>query len=250
MSGKIKLSNGRRAMAAFLSYAQRVPTIPVARRINLTPLIETRAELASRPSWSAIFLRAYALVCAESPHLRRVWVAWPRAYLYEHSHSVCSVAVEREFEGERIVLGSPIVRPEAASLAEIDGHLRHLQQADVWSISRYRMALRFGRMPCILQRLLLWQRLDWSGRKRVKYLGTFGLTNYGKLGAESLHPIGPQTTVLTLGPISPSGDVTVKLVYDHRVLDGSDIARALVRLDEVLHTRVLAELRQPLAQAA
>jgi hypothetical protein len=237
-------------MAAFLEYAKHIPTIPVARHMRLAPLAKARALLPSRPSWTSIFIRAYALVCAEFAPLRRVWVSWPWAHLYEHPHSVCAVAIERQYEGENVILTSPIDRPEAANLDEIDAHLRHFQQADVWSISRFRMALRFGWMPSWLQRLLLWHRLDLSGRRRVKYLGTFGMSNYGRLGAESLHPVGPQTTILTLGPINDNAEVTVKLVYDHRVLDGADIARALARLDEVLHTTLLAELQQASRQVA
>jgi hypothetical protein len=250
MSRRIKLSSARRGMVAFLSYSQRIPTIPVARPMKLSALAQARKQLAVRPSWSAIFIRSYALVCQEMAQLRRVWVSWPRPYLYEHSYPVCSVAVEREYQGERLILPSKIDRPADASIQEIDGYLQHFQQADIWSISRYRMALRFGLLPRFLQRLLMWVRLDTSGPRRVKYIGTFGLTNYGKLGAESLHPIGPATSFLTLGPISPDGEVTVKLVYDHRVLDGSDIARALARLDEVLQTTALAELRQGSAKAA
>ena len=98
-------------------------------------------------------------------------------------------------------------------------------------------------MPTLLQRFFLWQKLDLSGPRRVKYIGTFGLTNYGMLGAESLHPRGPQTTVLTLGPIRPAGETTVKLVYDHRVTDGGYVARSLNYLEEVLHSSVLDELR-------
>jgi len=250
MSGRIKLSSGRRALAAILNYAHRIPTIPVMRQMNLAPLLEARARVASRPSWSAVFIRAYAQVCTEFPPLRRVWVNWPRPYLYEHPHTVCAVAVEREWQGERIVLATPIFQPEAATLDEVEMQLRHFQQADVWSNSRFRLMLRFGRLPRMLQRLFLWHRLDLSGPRRVKYLGTFGLTNYGNLGAESLPPKGPQTTLLTLGPISRDGEVTVKLVYDHRVLDGADVARALVRLDEVLHTTTLAELELAARQAA
>jgi pyruvate/2-oxoglutarate dehydrogenase complex dihydrolipoamide acyltransferase (E2) component len=89
----------------------------------------------------------------------------------------------------------------------------------------------------------MWQKLDISGKQRAKYIGTFGFTNYGMLGAESLHPLGPTTTVMTLSPISPDGDVTVKLVYDHRVLDGSYVARSLAHLQEVLHQTILPELQ-------
>jgi hypothetical protein len=37
--------------------------------------------------------------------------------------------------------------------------------------------------------------------------------------------------------------VDVRLVYDHRVLDGALIARALADLERVLHHEILVELR-------
>ena len=43
--------------------------------------------------------------------------------------------------------------------------------------------------------------------------------------------------------IATDGTVTVRLVYDHRVLDGAAVARALARLEEVLRGAVVAELR-------
>lgn len=245
MHESLPLSNARRAMAEMLRYAQKVPTVPVARQFNVDELIAARDYLEEPPSWSAIFIRAYALVCARFFHLRRAWISWPSPRLHQHAHGVCAVAIEREWQGERVVLMGRIVKPEETSLAVIQKHLHDLQQADVWSISSFRMSLRFGALPTILQRLALWTRLDWSGRRRVKNIGSFGFTNYGMLGAESLHPLGPQTTVMTLGPIGPGGDVTVKLIYDHRVLDGGYIARSLAYLDEILHETILAELRRP-----
>jgi hypothetical protein len=79
--------------------------------------------------------------------------------------------------------------------------------------------------------------------KRAKRFGTFGLTSYGALGAESLHPISPLTTTLTFGPIDESGDVVVKLIYDHRVLDGAYVARRLRDLEASLQGPILDELR-------
>jgi hypothetical protein len=94
-----------------------------------------------------------------------------------------------------------------------------------------------------VRRLLWWSTLNISGFKRAKRFGTFGLTSYGALGAESLHPISPLTTTLTFGPISPQGDVVVKLIYDHRVLDGAYIARRLKDIETTLKGAVLDELR-------
>ena len=83
-----------------------------------------------------------------------------------------------------------------------------------------------------------------SGYKRCKRFGTFGLSSYGNLGAENLHPISPLTTTLTYGPIDPAtGQVVVKLIYDHRVLDGAYIARRLRDIEEALNGPIRNELR-------
>ncbi len=48
---------------------------------------------------------------------------------------------------------------------------------------------------------------------------------------------------MTYGPIDPeTGRVTVKLIYDHRVLDGAYVARRLADLENMLRGRILDEL--------
>ena len=69
------------------------------------------------------------------------------------------------------------------------------------------------------------------------------LSVYSSLGAESLHPLSPLTTTLNYGTINDDGTVWVRLIYDHRVFDGATAARALAKLEEVLHGPILAELR-------
>ena len=59
----------------------------------------------------------------------------------------------------------------------------------------------------------------------------------------ALHPLSPLTTTLTYGVIGPDGSCDVRLVYDHRVLDGAVVARALARLEEELTGPVCDELR-------
>jgi hypothetical protein len=96
-----------------------------------------------------------------------------------------------------------------------------------------------------VRRFLWWSTLNISGFKRCKRFGTFGLSTYGSLGAEQLHPISPLTTTLTFGPIDPvAGRVIVKLIYDHRVLDGAFVARRLKEIEETLNGAILDELLQ------
>ena len=90
--------------------------------------------------------------------------------------------------------------------------------------------------------MLWWLGLN-VGRQRGNYFGTFTVTVYSGLGAESLHPLSPTTTTLTYGVIPHDGVVDVRLVYDHRVMDGATVARALEALEAELTSDGLAELR-------
>jgi pyruvate/2-oxoglutarate dehydrogenase complex dihydrolipoamide acyltransferase (E2) component len=76
----------------------------------------------------------------------------------------------------------------------------------------------------------------------VYRFGTFGVSNYGQWGAESLRPLSPTTTLLTIGPIGDDGHASVKIIYDHRVLDGAFVARCLAELEETLNAEIAREL--------
>src|SRR5271154_5199431 len=77
----VPISLPRRAVCDLLYFAKGIPTVPVQRRIDLRPAIEARARLANRPSWVAIFTRAYALVAKETPELRRYYQKFPWPHL-------------------------------------------------------------------------------------------------------------------------------------------------------------------------
>src|SRR5262249_38678725 len=115
--------------------------------------------------------------------------------------------------------------------------------APVAPVGLFRRALQVSRLPRPLRRFFWWVGLNSSGPKRARRMGTFGLSVYSGLGAESLHPLSPLTTTLNYGVVGEDGQVDVRLVYDHRVLDGSTVARALVALEERLNGPILAELR-------
>jgi hypothetical protein len=62
------------------------------------------------------------------------------------------------------------------------------------------------------------------------------------MGAESLNPLTPLTTLLNYGPIDPEGRVNVRILYDHRVMDGALIARTLERFEAILNGAVADEV--------
>jgi hypothetical protein len=239
----LSLSLPRRFICDLLHAARRVPTVPVQRRLNLAAVVAARQAAAPRPSWAAIFAKAYAFVCAARPELRRSYLSFPTPHLYEHPIAVASVAVERRFGDEDAVFFGHVNRPEEVSLVEVDRRLRAFKELPLEQVGGFRHALRVSALPRPLRRLAWWVGLNVSGRKRAHFLGTFGLSVYAGLGAASLHPLSPLTTALNYGVIDANGDVDVRIIYDHRVMDGATVARALQDLERVLQCELVAELR-------
>jgi hypothetical protein len=156
----------------------------------------------------------------------------------------CALAIERSYQGEDGVFVGIFRAPEKQTLTQIQQAVAWYKNESLEKVGFYRMALRFSHAPKPVRRFLWWSTLNMSGYKRCKRFGTFGLSSYGALGAEQLHPISPLTTTLTYGPIDPvTGQVVVKLIYDHRVLDGAYIARRLRDIEAALNGSILAELR-------
>jgi hypothetical protein len=224
-------------------FARRVPTVPVERRMHLAGVVAAREAARPKPSWVAVFLKAYGMVAARWPELRRAYLGFPWPRLYEHPINIASIAVERQFGDETGVLFARIRHPEGHPLPELDARLRWFKERPIEQVGNFRRALLVARLPRPLRRLAWWVGLNAWGWKRARKLGTFGISVYSSLGAASLHPITPLTTTLNYGPIDADGNVDVRLIYDHRVLDGCTVARALEELERVLKCEVLAELR-------
>lgn len=246
----IALSLPRRLVSDLVHFAHKAPTVPVQRIINVAAVGRQRAMTPSRPGWCAIFTKAMAIVSQDMPELRRAYLSFPWARLYEHSESIASVAMEREYHGENGVFFAHFIAPDRRSLADLDAELRRLKGAPIESVPEFRMTLAICRLPRFLRRFAWWYITHFRGYRKATWLGTFGVSVYSSLGAESLHPLSPVTTTLNYGVLQPNGDLAVRLIYDHRVMDGSTVARALARLDQVLNTEILAELRSMSAAVA
>jgi hypothetical protein len=239
----LKISAPRRLVGDLLRFSIGVPRVTVQRHMNLAPLVAARQAQRPKPSWSAIFVKGYALLARETPEFRRAYVKFPWPHFYEYSVSVASIAHEREYEGERAVLLSRIKGPERCSIAELHASIHAARSRPVMEIKEFRRALTMARVPTLIRRALMWLGLNIA-RERANFFGTFQFSVYSGLGAESLNPLTPLTTLLNYGPIGDDGSVTVRIHYDHRVLDGANVARALGRFEEILNGEIADEVMQ------
>jgi hypothetical protein len=240
----IPLSPARQFICDLLDHAWRVPTVPVQRRLRLRPLLRARRRTWPRPGLCVLFTKAYGIVAARHPELRRAYLGFPWPRLYEHPHSVASIAIERQVGGENVVLFAHLRAPEKQPLDKLDATLGRYKTAPVESVGLFRRMATLNRLPGPLRRLVWWGLLNGSGYRRARQFGTFGVSVYSALGCESLHPRSPLTTTLTYGVLDGRGALDVRLIYDHRVTDGATIARALVELEEVLNGELVAELSE------
>ena len=237
----ISLSPPRRFLTDLLALAKAVPTVPVQRTMAIPAVVAARAAADPRPGWPAVFLKAYARVAADVPVLRRAYVRLPWSHLREYPTSIASVAVERDYRGEPAVFFGRVSDPATMTLGEIHAKIREFATGPVETIKPFRKMLALGRLPGPVRRAVMWLGLNLP-RTRPGQFGTFGLSTYSSLGAESLHPLSPLTTTLNYGPIDAFGEVVVRVVYDHRVTDGAVIARALAGLEAELRGPILDEL--------
>ena len=246
----LPLTTPRRLIGDLLHFSRAVPTVPVQRRVNVADLVEVRGRAPRRVSWCAIFTKAFARAAVQTPELRRAYLAFPWARLYEHPFSIANITVERLYQGENAVFFAHLHAPENKTLLALDEKLRQYKTEPIESLVLFRRALRIGRLPRWLRRPGWWYVLNAYGPWRSVVCGTFGVSVYSGLGAESLHPLSPLTSTLNYGVIQGDGSVTVRLTYDHRVMDGPTVARALALMEDVLHQDVLPELRDGAGRAA
>jgi hypothetical protein len=240
----LPLTPGRRWVGDLLHASRHVPLVPFERRMNLSALAAVRSQLEEPPSWCALFTKAYGIVTMRRPELRRAYFTFPRPRLYEHPHSVAAIAVERIWQEDRAVFFARLLQPGKQPLIRIQRYLDHFKQAPVEEIDSFRRLIRLSRYPRPVRRLLWWLTLHAGGSIRARRTGTFGVSVTAGLGASALALVSPLTTTLHYGPLDDQGSLDVRVTFDHRVLDGGAVARALSDLEEVLNTDMVSELQR------
>jgi pyruvate dehydrogenase E2 component (dihydrolipoamide acetyltransferase) len=204
----------RRAIADRLTDAAAIPQVTTFRSIDCTALEEVRGELGLSPL--PLVVRALATACLAHPLLNARWT--------EDAIEVSTrvhVGIATDTERGLVV---PVLRDAVgASALEVAAEIARLAEA------------------------------ARSGSLRPEELrgATIAVSNTGSYGGEFGTPIlVPGTAVtLALGVIEPKATVvdegiavrpgcTLSVTFDHRVLDGAAVGRALSDLIEVLESAV------------
>ncbi len=238
------LSRPRRLLGDLLHFAKQIPSIPVQRRMRLDQLSLARRGCVVRPRWVTLFAVAFARLAAREHRLRQSYLKFPFPHLYEHPESIATIAVERQWRDEETVFFAKLYAPDKQPIGLLDQHLNYFKNAPFDEIDEFKLGMLISRLWQPIRRFAWWCGLNILGDLRGRVFGTFGVSVYSGMGAESLHPISPLTCLLNYGQIEPNGEVDVRLIYDHRVLDGAYVGRMMGRLEEILNTEIAADLRR------
>jgi len=225
-----------------LHAGRQLVLIPGERRMHLGEVMAARNAARPRPSWLAMFTKAFAAVAARHPELRRVFVARPWHRLYEYDHNIISIIVERDCGGEPGLFLARLQSPAQMPLTEIDARLRRFKDEPIETISHFRNALRLARWPLFLRRPFWSLVMNWMPCLRARLLGTMGISITAGLGGVALSLITPWTTTFFYDMFDEGGSLTMRVMFDHRVFDGKLIARAMKEIDRELCGPIRAEL--------
>lgn len=235
------LPAGRGCVNAISTLALDIPLFPVDRLMWLDAVAAARRAAEVRIGWAAIFLKAYALVAGETPALRS-WLAGRfRQRLATSSENMAVLAINRGDGGDDRLFFARLARPEATPLPLLQESIDRFLTRPVDEV--FKRQLQLEGVPGWLRRTILRWNMRSTSPKRVTRIGTFTLSTLAGFSATNrFHPT-ICTTSLSYGPLDGDGRCLVTVIADHRVLDGVAVAKSLARLEEVLATRIVTELR-------
>jgi hypothetical protein len=227
----------------YTHFSQGQHTAAAERLMRLADVVAARRDASPRPCWGAIMTKAFALAAHDHPEMRQAYFRFPWDHIGEYESQIASVILNRQVGDEHVILLAPLVKPEGQSLHALDKHLRRYNEEPVESFRAFREAILVERLPWFLRRLAWWLALNVLPRRRARHFGTFGVTTMSPFGARTLQVPTLWSAFLHYGSISETGEASVGLVFDHRVMDGAVVGFTLMEMEQVLHHQIVAELR-------
>lgn len=232
----------RRWVNDLIHFGKKSHVMGYSGRVNLAPLVAARTAAQSTIGWTALWMKALALVGRRRPELRTAYLPFPWARMYLHPQSVCTIVIERTWQGASALFFEQFIGPDQRPLADLDDALRRLRQVPVEDVGSFRRAIRFARPPVLIRRLLWSLALYWSGPFRARYIGTSGLNPF-PTGGSITQSAMPVSFMLYFGLVERNGDAPIQMFYDHRVMDGVDLYRILRDLEATMNGDIAAEIK-------
>jgi hypothetical protein len=235
-----KISLSRRVIIDLMRASADIPFVAVRRTLSIGRLAAARKSLRNRPAWAAIFAKAFAILAAEQPILRRVYLKWPWPHFYDFPQTLAMIVVAPDATPDGVLL-FPVKAPDLTSLAEADAMIRSAKSQPIEATPFFRKTMMVTRLPQPLRRLAWAIGLNF-GRQRGNYLGTLLVTSVAAFGGGEVEALGPQSFILSYDKVSDDGTIDVMIRWDHRIADAAFIGGELSRLEQILNNPLSDEI--------
>jgi len=239
---KIPVHWTRTLISDIVHYANKVPLCTIEKNINIKAVLTGKNTTRKRIGWTSIFIKAMSLASIEFVELRQFWMPFPYAHLYQHPIPIASVAINRIIDNKEAVVFGMVQKPESKSLTEITEALYYFKDSPIDSVPLLKRIKRTSNFPWPIRALIWNYGLYLSGYCKAKNFGTFSVSSVSQLNANTIHLLTPLTSALNYGPISNNGDCTIRLTFDHRVMDGLTVAKILSFIEQAINLSIREEL--------
>jgi len=242
-----KLAPQRLHTQYFLRYARSVSPVFLDTEVNMESLLQHRAEAHSRGQHYSIV--SYAIFAGA-----RVLSRWPQANsaigrglrpsVARYASVDAKLALDKTYQGQRIVASVPLPNLQTASLESIQTQVNHYRDTPFEQLPEMRGIRLLHRLPSWLGWLLFSTQVS-KLKNRPRYMGTFAVSSLGHRPVNGFHAVGGGAITLNLGQVKPSplirdGVISIgqllrlNMSFDHRLLDGADAADILTEIKEIL----------------
>jgi pyruvate/2-oxoglutarate dehydrogenase complex dihydrolipoamide acyltransferase (E2) component len=253
-----RLTKNRETIYDFLARAKRFhATATSVHELDVTALLEAvaaRRAAGDPASFLAAFVKATGMVLARYPRLNRhLFHALGTKYEVAWDEIVCTLVVLRKDAGELILLPANLARPDARSVAEIEGEIRRLRRTPLAELEEFQGMQRLKRLPRAAMRGFSYLCRSHHGFYR-RFFGTYGVSpllqeNDGGVidsGIGVPTSVNANTCVVFLpasvadrprvvdGQVVPRKVLTMMLGLDHFLVDGHDGFLAVRFLEKLL----------------
>jgi len=217
------------------------PLAVVKRTMKLDRLATAWGSRADHPGWAAMVAKAFCIVARDEPLLRTFYLKWPWPRFYELPKSIAMIAVNRDDIGRDLLVFLKLGTADEMSLEDLQAIVLRSKNAPIAQTRSLERLLRLSRLPFPLRKLLIFVGRN-VGRQRANFFGTVAISSVAALGADILLTQAPGPSLITYGRLQPDHTMELLLHWDHRIYDGTLVARSLQRLEQVLNTEIADEL--------
>ena len=233
----------RTLISDIVYYANKIPLCTIEKQINIEAVQIAKSISQKRIGWTSIFTKAMGLASIEFDELRQSWMPFPYAHLYQHPIPIASVAINRIVDTSDAVIFGMVQKPEEKPLTEITEALHYFKESPIDTVALLKRMRRNSKFPRPIRALIWNYGLYLSGYCKAKNFGTFSVSSVSQSNANTINLLTPLTSALNYGPISTTGDCTIRLTFDHRVMDGLTVAKVLSFIEESINSSIWEEVK-------